>query len=148
MNRIETRKYYDLQVYNSLNDYPIAIANIEDFSFDSLLSHSSSDVRGFNFIVIIKYTENSNTTSVEPRVVIYDSNAWDTKVLPVEDIYKNSRMMTLCYNRKESLDFNGELDLFSCHNQVEIMEIFDRESKKLIKPKTKRKSLFRSRKKA
>ena len=148
MNGSEVREHYYLHVYNSMNDYPLAISNIEDFSFDILLGHSSSDVKKFNFIVIFKCTENGNTTTVKPSIIIYDNNAWSVNVLPVEDIYKNSRMMTHCYNGKESLDFNGELDLFPCNNQVEIMEIFDRESEKIIYSKTKRKSLFRNRKKA
>lgn len=147
MNRTQTHEYYGVQVYNSFNEYPIAMTNIEDFSFNSLLSHSSPNVRKFNFIVIIKYTESGSTTTVEPKVVIYDSNAWDVKLISVEDIYQKSRMMTHCYNGKESLDFNGKLNLFSCHNQAEIIEIFDRESQKLTKSKEKRKSLFRSVKK-
>ena len=37
---------YNMQVYNDYVDFPIAVANIEDFEFEKLLSHPQPSSKG------------------------------------------------------------------------------------------------------
>ena len=137
---------YNMQVYNDYVDFPIAMANIEDFEFEKLLSHPNPQVREFNFIVITKCTTEGNTTNVQPIIVIYNKNDWDVRNEYIEDIYHNMHLRTACGNRCQRLEFAGDLIKWPCSNQDELINRFNLVSKKLIaknKIKSKIKSLIR-----
>ena len=137
---------YNMQVYNDYVDFPIAVANIEDFEFEKLLSHPNPQVREFNFIVITKCTTEGNTTNVQPIIVIYNKNDWDVRNEYIEDIYHNMHLRTACGNRCQRLEFAGDLIKWPCSNQDELINRFNLVSKKLIaknKIKSKIKSLIR-----
>ena len=137
---------YNMQVYNDYVDFPIAVANIEDFEFEKLLSHPNPRVREFNFILITKCTTERNTTKVQPIIVIYNKNDWDVRNEYIEDIYHNMHLRTACGNRCQRLEFAGDLIKWPCSNQDELINRFNLVSKKLIaknKIKSKIKSLIR-----
>ena len=137
---------YNMQVYNDYVDFPIAMANIEDFEFEKLLSHPNPQIREFNFIVITKCTTEGNTTNVQPIIVIYNKNDWDVRNEYIEDIYHNMHLRTACGNRCQRLEFAGDLIKWPCSNQDELINRFNLVSKKLIaknKIKSKIKSLIR-----
>ena len=137
---------YNIQVYNDYVDFPIAMANIEDFEFEKLLSHPNPQIREFNFIVITKCTTERNTTKVQPIIVIYNKNDWDVRNEYIEDIYHNMHLRTACGNRCQRLEFAGDLIKWPCSNQDELINRFNLVSKKLIaknKIKSKIKSLIR-----
>ena len=137
---------YNMQVYNDYVDFPIAVANIEDFEFEKLLSHPNPRVREFNFILITKCTTERNTTKVQPIIVIYNKNDWDVRNEYIEDIYHNMHLRTACGNRCQRLEFAGDLIKWPCSNQDELINRFNFVSKILIaknKIKSKIKSLIR-----
>jgi len=137
----EKQVCYNMQIYNDYVDFPIAMTNIEDFEFDGLLFHPNPRVRAFNFIVITKCTTKGNSTTVQPIIVIYDKKDWKVKSGYVKG---SVRMKTSCSNRKQTLDFAGNLIKIPCNNQNEIINRFNITSKILIaKNKIEGKSLIR-----
>ena len=133
---------YNMQVYNDYVDFPIAMANIEDFEFEKLLSHPNPQIREFNFIVITKCTTERNTTKVQPIIVIYNKNDWNVRNEYIEDLYHNISLKTACSNRRQRFDFAGDLKKLPCSNQDELINRFNFVSKILI-AKNKIKSLIR-----
>ena len=133
---------YNMQVYNDYVDFPIAMANIEDFEFEKLLSHPNPQIREFNFIVITKCTTERNTTKVQPIIVIYNKNDWNVRNEYIEDLYHNMIPKTTCSNRCQRFDFAGDLKKLPCSNQDELINRFNFVSKILI-AKNKIKSLIR-----
>ena len=133
---------YNMQVYNDYVDFPIAMANIEDFEFEKLLSHPNPQIREFNFIVITKCTTERNTTKVQPIIVIYNKNDWNVRNEYIEDLYHNMIPKTTCSNRCQRFDFAGDLIKLPCSNQDELINRFNFVSKILI-AKNKIKSLIR-----
>ena len=133
---------YNMQVYNDYVDFPIAMANIEDFEFEKLLSHPNPQIREFNFIVITKCTTERNTTKVQPIIVIYNKNDWNVRNEYIEDLYHNISLKTACSNRRQKFDFAGVLKKLPCSNQDELINRFNFVSKILI-AKNKIKSLIR-----
>ena len=133
---------YNMQVYNDYVDFPIAMANIEDFEFEKLLSHPNPQIREFNFIVITKCTTERNTTKVQPIIVIYNKNDWNVRNEYIEDLYHNMIPKTTCSNRCQRFDFAGDLIKLPCSIQDELINRFNFVSKILI-AKNKIKSLIR-----
>lgn len=133
---------YNIQVYNNYVDFPIAMANIREFELKKLLSHSTPQVRKFNFIVITKCTTEGNTTKVQPIIVKYNKNEWNVRNEYIEDLYHNLNLKTVCSNRCQRLEFAGDLIKLPCSNQDELINRFNFVSKKLI-IKNKIKSLIR-----
>ena len=133
---------YNMQVYNDYVDFPIAMANIEDFEFEKLLSHPNPQIREFNFIVITKCTTERNTTKVQTIIVIYNKNDWNVRNEYIEDLYHNMIPKTTCSNRCQRFDFAGDLIKLPCSNQDELINRFNFVSKILI-AKNKIKSLIR-----
>ena len=133
---------YNMQVYNDYVDFPIAMANIEDFEFEKLLSHPNPQIREFNFIVITKCTTERNTTKVQPIIVIYNKNDWNVRNEYIEDLYHNMIPKTTCSNRCQRFDFAGDLIKLPCSNQDELINRFNFVSK-ILNAKNKIKSLIR-----
>ena len=129
----ESKTYCDLQIYDRFHEYPLVISDIENFSFDNYLV---MNIKDFSFIVIIRYTEVENSTYVEPLVAIYNHNVWNVKYREVKDIYGESRTMTYCSNGKETLNYGGKLKLFPCNTQEQMVNMYNKETRKIIKKKT------------
>ena len=72
----QVRVTYEIECYNDFNDYPVAIADICEFSFDKLVSDLNLYVRNFSIIVISKITEDDYYINIEPMFVIYDKRIW------------------------------------------------------------------------
>lgn len=114
---------YDVQVWNSYDDFPVAMSTIENFEIEKLLYHLIPRVRAFSFIVITKCVYHENVTSVYPMAVIYNKNDW--KVINID-------MKTTFYNGKEDLRFLTDgLTQLPCDNQNEMINEFNIISNKL-----------------
>ena len=139
----DTKKtYYNIQVYNSYDGFPIAMTNVNVFEFEKLLSHPNPRVNAFNFIVITRCVEQGNTTTIKPIILIYDKNEWKVKS---ENIENTNTIKTYCSCVKEALDFNGKLIKLACNSQTEIINMFNIISKVLItKSKIKNKILTKN----
>ena len=131
MHYEEIQVQYNMQIYNDYVDFPITMTNIEGFDFDKLLSHPNPKVRAFNFIVITKCTVRKQYTTIQPVIVIYSKKDWQVQYEYIKDCH-SSRIKTWCSNRKQRLDFNGNLIKLPCNNQREIISMFNFVSKILI----------------
>ena len=114
---------YNIQVWNSFYDFPIAMSSIENFEIEKLLYHFNPRVRAFNFIVITRCVNYENTTCVYPMAVLYNKNDWK-----VQDMDMKKRF----YNGKEDLVFlaDGLMEL-PCDNQSEMINKFNVVSNRL-----------------
>lgn len=139
MAKLNTREYYYLDIYNNCYNRPIAVTNIDDFSFDDLLFHPNPSIRAFSLIVIVKHIEEGNTTTVQPLAAIYDNKIWNVKTMRKKNTLGTSiRTITTCDNGKESFNYEGKLRLISCNSQDEIMDKFGYFSKHpIIKKRVK-----------
>lgn len=114
---------YDVQVWNSYDDFPVAMSTIENFEIEKLLYHFIPNFRTFSFIAITKCVNHENATRVYPIAVIYNKNDWKVN---------NMDRKTVFYNGKEDLVFftDGLMQL-PCDNQNEMVNEFNIISNKL-----------------
>lgn len=114
---------YDVQVWNSYDDFSVAMSTIENFEIEKLLYHLIPRVRTFSFIAITKCVNHGNVTNVYLMAVIYNKNDWKVN---------NINKKTIFYNGKEDLVFltDGLMQL-PCDNQNEMINEFNIISNKL-----------------
>ena len=139
----ERKEYYELQIYNSDSYSPITTSKVDDFLLEQL---SSPVMKDFNLIIIAKCTKFMNNTFVNPQIIIYDRYEWNVGPMSVEDIYGDNKTVTCCFNDKKNLYFNGELKLFPCNNQEEMIEKYNTLSDSLTKGKILRRILTKLKK--
>ena len=115
---------YGIQVYNDYVDYPIAYSNTFEFNIDDLLNHPNPQAREFTLILIYKLTTSGNSTKIEPLIVIYNKNNWKVNY----EFYKSGnkrKIKTYCKNRKQGLNFYGELLKVECKSVDEMIERYN-----------------------
>lgn len=72
MFNYDEKTYYSVNIYNNYIDMQIAIDDLENFSFNSLLYSPNPRIRKFSFIEISKCIENEKRKTIKPLIIIYN----------------------------------------------------------------------------
>ncbi len=129
----QVRVTYEIECYNDFNDYPVAIADICEFSFDKLVSDLNLYVRNFSIIVISKITEDDYYINIEPMFVIYDKRIWKIHYslrkfwINLMDI--SFKTECSCYHH--SLSYRGKLKKIPCSDNIQIMQKYNNIARRL-----------------
>lgn len=126
MFNYDEKTYYSVNVYNNYIDMQIAIDDLENFSFDSLLYSPNPRIREFSFIEISKCIENEKRRIIKPLIIIYNKNIWDIEYNCCKTWCGHRKGITTeCFCNHHSVGLQGKVIKVPCNNQEEMITRFN-----------------------